>query len=261
MSILCHLSSNRPTWWCPGPRPISAVTSRCRRGDPDAGAPALRAHPPRTSRPARERSRPASARRRCLCLKGACALAVNGTTYDLGLYDAIYVPRGSAVEVTTATEVDLVECAADVDGRLPAAGRPLRRRQAEPGAESSRAGGAATSRDLEHRHRRQRARGAHPGRLHALGARQLDQLAAARAHRAAGRGLRLLRHAGRRRSAFSSCTRSPSEPEFVEPRARRRRGADAGRLPPQRGGARAQHQLHLDDGRAPRGAKIASSAS
>src|SRR3569623_518140 len=54
-----------------------------------------------------------------LCMQGACRVAVNGTGYDLDTYDAIYVPRGSAVEITTSSEVDLVECAADVTGDYP----------------------------------------------------------------------------------------------------------------------------------------------
>ena len=45
----------------------------------------------------------------------------------------------------------------------------------------------------------------------------------------------------------------PDAPEFVDDRARRRRGADARRLSPQRRRARPRHQLHLDDGGAPRG--------
>jgi 5-deoxy-glucuronate isomerase len=54
-----------------------------------------------------------------LCMKGECRVTVNGTVYDLGTYDGIYVPRGSAVEVSTETEVDLVECASDVEGNYP----------------------------------------------------------------------------------------------------------------------------------------------
>src|SRR4051812_9834231 len=51
-----------------------------------------------------------------LCMKGACRVSVGGTPspYELDTYDAIYVPRGSSVEVSTSSEVDLVECSADV---------------------------------------------------------------------------------------------------------------------------------------------------
>ena len=54
-----------------------------------------------------------------LSMRGACSVTVDGTRYDLGLHDAIYVPRGSAVVVETAGEVDLVECAAEVSGTYP----------------------------------------------------------------------------------------------------------------------------------------------
>jgi 5-deoxy-glucuronate isomerase len=54
-----------------------------------------------------------------LCMKGSCRVAVNGAAQDLDTYDAIYIPRGSAVEVTSAGEVDLVECSADVKGDYP----------------------------------------------------------------------------------------------------------------------------------------------
>jgi len=54
-----------------------------------------------------------------ICMKGACRLTVNGEAYEIGTHDGAYVPRGSNVEVTTTTEVDLVECSADVDGDYP----------------------------------------------------------------------------------------------------------------------------------------------
>src|ERR1700690_3874682 len=54
-----------------------------------------------------------------MCMGGSCRVTVAGTAYDLDTYDAIYIPRGSNVEVTTASEVDIVECAADVTGDYP----------------------------------------------------------------------------------------------------------------------------------------------
>jgi 5-deoxy-glucuronate isomerase len=54
-----------------------------------------------------------------LCMKGNCRVIVDGTGYDLDTYDAIYIPRGSSVEVSTKAEVDLVECASDVQGDYP----------------------------------------------------------------------------------------------------------------------------------------------
>src|SRR5262245_46597033 len=54
-----------------------------------------------------------------LCMHGACAITVDGTRHDIGQYDAIYVPRGSAIVVETTGNVDLVECAAEVSGDYP----------------------------------------------------------------------------------------------------------------------------------------------
>jgi len=54
-----------------------------------------------------------------LCMKGSCRVTIGGASYDLGTHDAIYIPRGSSVEVSSQTEVDLVECASDVQGDYP----------------------------------------------------------------------------------------------------------------------------------------------
>jgi 5-deoxy-glucuronate isomerase len=61
-----------------------------------------------------------------LCMKGRCRVRIglageNPGTEEiiLGQYDAVYVPRGSAVEISTDTEVDLVEVAAEVSGQYP----------------------------------------------------------------------------------------------------------------------------------------------
>ena len=64
-----------------------------------------------------------------LCMHGACRLHVSqpgavtrdtaSRDIDLNLHDAVYLPRGSFVEVSTDTEVDLVECAAEVTGDYP----------------------------------------------------------------------------------------------------------------------------------------------
>jgi 5-deoxy-glucuronate isomerase len=82
-----------------------------------------------------------------LCMRGSCRVSVDGEAHDIGLYDAIYVPRGSKVEVTTDGEVDLVECAADVSGDYPL----QIVRYAEVQNDSSlkfMAGGESTKRDL-----------------------------------------------------------------------------------------------------------------
>ncbi len=82
-----------------------------------------------------------------LCLHGACAITVDGTRHDIGLYDAIYVPRGSAVVVETTGEVDLVECAAEVSGDYPL--QVIRYAELSQNPKLRfRAGGESTTRDL-----------------------------------------------------------------------------------------------------------------
>jgi 5-deoxy-glucuronate isomerase len=54
-----------------------------------------------------------------LCMKGSCDVRIDGERYELGTYDAMYVPRGSSVEVTTTNELDIVECSAEVTGDYP----------------------------------------------------------------------------------------------------------------------------------------------
>jgi 5-deoxy-glucuronate isomerase len=82
-----------------------------------------------------------------LCMRGGCQVKVDGAAHDLDLYDAIYVPRGSRVVVTTTIDVDLVECAAEVSGDYPLQVVRYADIKADP-ALKFRAGGAATSRDL-----------------------------------------------------------------------------------------------------------------
>ena len=82
-----------------------------------------------------------------LSMRGACSITVDGTRYDIGLHDAIYIPRGSAVVVETTGEVDLVECAADVSGDYPLQVVRYADLAKDPKLKF-RAGGDATSRDL-----------------------------------------------------------------------------------------------------------------
>jgi 5-deoxy-glucuronate isomerase len=82
-----------------------------------------------------------------MCMKGACRVSVDGTPYELDTYDAIYVPRGSSVQVATTSDVDLVECSADVEGDYPL--QVIRYAQVKQDAALKfTAGGAATTRDL-----------------------------------------------------------------------------------------------------------------
>jgi len=82
-----------------------------------------------------------------LCMRGACRISVGGAPHDLGLYDAIYVPRGSFVEVSTTGEVDLVEVAAEVTGDYPLQVIRYNDLAKDPKLKFT-AGGAATTRDL-----------------------------------------------------------------------------------------------------------------
>ena len=64
-----------------------------------------------------------------MCMKGECRLlATPGgasagedarQSISVGLHDAVYVPRGWFVEISTDAEVDLVECSAEVTGDYP----------------------------------------------------------------------------------------------------------------------------------------------
>ncbi len=82
-----------------------------------------------------------------LVMRGACTLKINGERYELGLHDAAYVPRGRAVEVESQVDTDIVECSAEVDGDYPLQIVRYSDVTADPKLRF-RAGGAATSRDL-----------------------------------------------------------------------------------------------------------------
>ncbi len=81
-----------------------------------------------------------------------CTVRVDGQAHELRLHDGIYIPRDSRVEITVQVaedggELDLVECAAEVEGHYPL----QLVRYAETAQDPSlkfRAGGAATTRDL-----------------------------------------------------------------------------------------------------------------
>lgn len=54
-----------------------------------------------------------------ICLSGRAAVTVDGEANTLGLYDSIYVPRDSRVEIMTNSSVDLAEFSAPVSNRYP----------------------------------------------------------------------------------------------------------------------------------------------
>jgi 5-deoxy-glucuronate isomerase len=82
-----------------------------------------------------------------LCMKGACSVRVNGERYALDTYDAMYVPRDSSIEVSTDSEVDIVECSADVTGNYPLQIVRYADVKQDPALKFT-AGGDATTRDL-----------------------------------------------------------------------------------------------------------------
>ena len=82
-----------------------------------------------------------------LCMRGACRISVGGAAYEIGLHDAIYIPRGSFVEVTTTGEVDLVEVASEVSGDYPLQIVRYSELSKDPKLKFT-AGGTTTSRDL-----------------------------------------------------------------------------------------------------------------
>jgi 5-deoxy-glucuronate isomerase len=82
-----------------------------------------------------------------LVMGGACAVTVDGERHELGLHDAVYVPRGKTVEVSTADKVDIVECSSPVNGDYPLQIVRYSDVVANPKLRF-RAGGTSTSRDV-----------------------------------------------------------------------------------------------------------------
>jgi 5-deoxy-glucuronate isomerase len=54
-----------------------------------------------------------------ICLAGIGTVKIAGNEYNLGQFDAIYIPRDSAIEVSTKTTVDFAEFSAGVEGKYP----------------------------------------------------------------------------------------------------------------------------------------------
>jgi 5-deoxy-glucuronate isomerase len=54
-----------------------------------------------------------------VCLSGAAAIEVGGQSFDLGQYDAIYIPRDSEIRIRTSCAVDLAEFSANVEDAYP----------------------------------------------------------------------------------------------------------------------------------------------
>jgi 5-deoxy-glucuronate isomerase len=54
-----------------------------------------------------------------ICLSGTALVKTGGSSFNMGQYDSLYVPRGSQVEVSTASNVDIAEFSADVENAYP----------------------------------------------------------------------------------------------------------------------------------------------
>src|SRR5260370_1824647 len=54
-----------------------------------------------------------------ICLSGDATVKTAGKEFNLGKFDAIYVPRDSSVEISTSNSVDLAEFSAEVNGKYP----------------------------------------------------------------------------------------------------------------------------------------------
>ncbi len=82
-----------------------------------------------------------------VCLQGQATVTVGGSPYELGRYDAIYIPRDSHVDVSTTSAVDLAECRAPVEGHYPVQHVKYADVAGNPGLHF-RTGGPSTSRTI-----------------------------------------------------------------------------------------------------------------
>jgi 5-deoxy-glucuronate isomerase len=83
-----------------------------------------------------------------ICLRGSATVSVDGTPFELGRYDAVYVPRDSKFTIAPgAGGCDLAEISAPVSKRHPVQHVRFADVQANPGLHFN-AGGPASKRDL-----------------------------------------------------------------------------------------------------------------
>ena len=54
-----------------------------------------------------------------ICMSGECTIKAEGQTNRIERYDSIYLPRDTEVEIATSSDVDLVECSAEVEKKYP----------------------------------------------------------------------------------------------------------------------------------------------
>jgi 5-deoxy-glucuronate isomerase len=82
-----------------------------------------------------------------ILLSGRATVSEVGREFELGQYDAIYIPRDSQVEVFTKSEADVAEFSSDVEGKYPLKVVRYAETSRDPGMKFS-AGGLGSSRQL-----------------------------------------------------------------------------------------------------------------
>jgi 5-deoxy-glucuronate isomerase len=82
-----------------------------------------------------------------ILLSGLGIVRADGREFELGQYDAIYIPRDSKIEVSTKSEVDIAEFSSDVEGKYPLKIVRYAETSQDPGMKFS-AGGPGSSRQL-----------------------------------------------------------------------------------------------------------------
>jgi 5-deoxy-glucuronate isomerase len=82
-----------------------------------------------------------------ICLSGSGSITVDGKNFELGTYDAIYIPRDSAVEANTDSETDFAEFSAEVKDRYPLQVVRYAELEKDPGLKFS-TGGPGCKREL-----------------------------------------------------------------------------------------------------------------
>jgi 5-deoxy-glucuronate isomerase len=82
-----------------------------------------------------------------LCLSGNATVKAVGKEFEIGKFDALYVPRDSSIEISTSNSVDLAEFSSDVTGRYPLKVVRYADVQKDPGLKFV-TGGPGSSREL-----------------------------------------------------------------------------------------------------------------
>ncbi len=82
-----------------------------------------------------------------ICLSGKATVRISSDGFELGRYDAIYIPRDSSIEVSTKSETDIAEFSSDVEGKYPLKVVRFEEASKDPGLKFS-TGGPGSSRQL-----------------------------------------------------------------------------------------------------------------